>query len=117
MFYRICFVVGTEFNVSKALWVGRVYPHYVFVESHFLGYEITLQNERNEVEKILQVKNIYAYDGAKFQRKKFFGLFCEKGLKCLVIFSLKVNKKSIMVHPIKLCKVSSHICHHILSPP
>ncbi len=35
-------MVGTQFNVSKALWVGRVYPHYVFVESHFLCYEITL---------------------------------------------------------------------------
>jgi hypothetical protein len=62
------------------------------------------------------LKNVYAYDGAKIKRKKFFGLSHEKGLNCLVIFSLKVNKKSIMVHPIKLCKVSSHICHHIILP-
>jgi hypothetical protein len=62
------------------------------------------------------VKNVYAYDGAKVKRKNFFELSCEKGLKCLVIFSLKVNKKSIMVHPIKLCKVSSHIYHHIILP-
>jgi hypothetical protein len=44
--------------------------------------------------------------GQKLRGRKNFGLSCEKGLKCLVIFSLKVNKKSIMVHPIKLCKVS-----------
>lgn len=54
--------------------------------------------------------------GQKLRGRKFFGLSCEKGLKCLVIFSLKVNKKSIMVHPIKLCEVSSHICHHIILP-
>ncbi len=62
------------------------------------------------------MKNVYAYDGAKVKRKKFLGLSCEKGLKGLGIFSLKVKKKSIMVHSIKLCEVSSHVCHHIILP-